>query len=114
MGAHCIPTAPTAGKEIRQQTVDQIIDQVMTLPEPRAFNIGARCPAREGEYLKVFEDARRSGYVRARVGGITYDLKREIKLDKTRSTTLRLSLTGSSLRKISHAVWQIPSRLQPT
>jgi len=86
-----IPHCPNCGKEIRQQTVDQIIDQVMTLPQATRIQILAPVVrARKGEYTKVFEDARRSGYVRARVDGITYDLSEEIKLDKNKKHSIEI------------------------
>ena len=78
-----IPHCPKCGKEIRRQTVDQIVDQIRTLPEASRVQIMAPVVrARKGEYAKVFEDARRSGYVRVRVDGSMYDLSEEIRLDK--------------------------------
>ena len=79
------PHCPKCGKEIKQQTIDQIIDQVMELPEATRVQILAPVVrARKGEHQKVFEDARRSGYVRVRVDGNIYDLSEEIKLDKNK------------------------------
>jgi excinuclease ABC subunit A len=86
-----IPHCPICGKEIRQQTIDQIIDQVMVLPQASRIQILAPVVrARKGEYQKVFEDARKSGYVRARVDGITYDLSEEIKLDKNKKHNVEI------------------------
>ena len=86
-----IPHCPNCGKEIRQQTIDQIIDQVMTLPQASRIQILAPVVrARKGEYQKVFEDARKSGYVRVRVDGITYDLSEEIKLDKNKKHNVEI------------------------
>ncbi len=86
-----IPHCPNCGKEIRQQTVDQIVDQVMSLPQASRIQILAPVVrARKGEYLKVFEDARKSGYVRARVDGSTYDLSEEIKLDKNKKHNIEI------------------------
>ncbi len=80
-----IPHCPKCGKDIKQQTIDQIVDQVMELPERSRIQIMAPViRARKGEYAKVFEDARRSGYVRVRVDGSIYDLSEEIKLDKNK------------------------------
>ena len=79
------PHCPICGKEIKQQTVDQIIDQVMALPE--ATRIQAMAPVirgKKGEHAKVFEDARRSGYVRVRADGNLYELDEEIKLEKNK------------------------------
>ena len=78
-----IPHCPKCGKEIKQQTVDQIVDQILLLPQATRVQILAPVVrARKGEYQKVFEDARRSGYVRVRVDGSIYDLTEEIQLDK--------------------------------
>lgn len=78
-----IPHCPKCGKEIKQQTVDQIVDQILALPQATRVQILAPVVrARKGEYQKVFEDARRSGYVRVRVDGSIYDLTEEIQLDK--------------------------------
>ena len=79
------PTAPSAGKEIKQQTIDQIIDQVMALPEATRIQIMAPViRGKKGSTPRVFEDARKSGYVRCRVDGIAYDLSEEIKLEKNK------------------------------
>ena len=79
------PHCPNCGKEIRQQTIDQIIDQIMTLPEGTRIQVMAPVVrARKGEHTKVFEDARRSGYVRVRVDGNLYDLTEEIQLEKNK------------------------------
>lgn len=78
-----IPHCPNCGKEIKQQTIDQIIDQLMQLEEGTRIQVLAPVVrARKGEYVKIFEDARKSGYVRVRVDGSIYDLSEEIKLNK--------------------------------
>ncbi|MGI6498550.1 MAG: excinuclease ABC subunit UvrA [Oscillospiraceae bacterium] len=80
-----VPHCPVCGKEIRRQTVDQITDQVMQLPEGTKIQILAPViRARKGEHTKVFDDARKSGYVRCRVDGIAYDLTEDIKLEKNK------------------------------
>ena len=85
------PHCPKCGKEIRQQTVDQIVDQVLTLPEGSKIRILAPVVrARKGEYAKVFEDARRSGYARVRVDGSLYDLGEEIKLEKNKKHNIEI------------------------
>ena len=85
------PHCPVCGKEIRQQTIDQIIDQVLELPEGSRIQILAPVVrSRKGEYQKVFEDARRSGYVRVRVDGSIYDLSEEIKLEKNKKHTIEI------------------------
>lgn len=78
-----IPHCPSCGKEIKQQTVDQIVDIVKKNPLGTKILILAPVVVRrKGEHQKVFENARKSGYVRARVDGNIYDLSEEIKLDK--------------------------------
>ena len=85
------PHCPKCGKEIRQQTVDQIVDQLTNLPEKAKLQIMAPViRGRKGEHQKVFEDARRSGYVRARVDGNLYDLSEEISLDKNKKHTVEI------------------------
>ncbi|MBQ8264427.1 MAG: excinuclease ABC subunit UvrA, partial [Oscillospiraceae bacterium] len=85
------PHCPKCGKEIRQQTIDQIVDQVMLLPERTRVQILAPViRGRKGEHSKIFEDARKSGYVRARVDGINYDLSEEIKLEKNKKHTIEI------------------------
>ncbi len=79
-----VPHCPKCGKEIRQQTIDQIIDQIMALPEGARIQVMAPVVrGRKGEHTKVLEDARRSGYVRARIDGEMHELDEEIKLSKT-------------------------------
>ncbi|MBQ5748881.1 MAG: excinuclease ABC subunit UvrA, partial [Oscillospiraceae bacterium] len=79
------PHCPKCGKEIRRQTVDQIVDHIMQLPERTRFQILAPVVrAKKGEHQKVFDDARRSGYARVRVDGSVYDLTEEIGLDKNK------------------------------
>lgn len=79
------PHCPKCGKEIHQQTIDQIIDQLMSLPEGTKMQILAPVVRqRKGEHVKVLNDARKSGYVRVRVDGNLYDLSEEIKLEKNK------------------------------
>ena len=79
------PHCPKCGKEIRQQTIDQIIDQIMALPEGTRIQIMAPVVrGRKGEHTKIFDDARRSGYVRVRVDGNLYELSEEIALEKNK------------------------------
>ena len=85
------PHCPKCGKEIRQQTIDQIVDQVMALPSGSRIQILAPViRGKKGEHAKVFEDARRSGYVRVRVDGILYDLSEEIKPDKNKKHNIEV------------------------
>ncbi len=86
-----VPHCPKCGREIRQQTVDQIIDQLLTLPERAKLQILAPVVrGRKGEHAKVFEDARRAGFVRARVDGNLFDLSEEIKLDKNKKHSIEI------------------------
>ena len=85
------PHCPICGKEIKQQTIDQIIDQVLALPEATRIQVMAPViRGKKGEHAKIFEDARRSGYVRCRVDGIAYDLSEEIKLEKNKKHTIEI------------------------
>ena len=80
-----IPHCPKCGKPIERQTVDQIVDQIMQLPEKTRFQVLAPVVrGKKGEHQKVFEDARRSGYARVRVDGSLYDLTETIQLDKNK------------------------------
>ena len=86
-----VPHCPKCGKEIRQQTVDQIIDQLLTLPERAKLQILAPVVrGRKGEHAKVFEDARRAGFVRARADGSMFDLSEEIRLDKNKKHSIEI------------------------
>ena len=104
------PHCPKCGKEIKQQTVDQIIDQVMALPEATRIQILAPViRARKGEYQKLFEDSRKSGYVRVRVDGSIYDLTEEIKLDKNKNHSIevvvdRLVIKEDIVRRLTDSV----------
>jgi len=86
-----VPHCPKCGKEIRQQSVDQIIDQLLMLPEGTRMQVLAPViRGRKGEYQKIFDDARKSGFVRVRVDGSIYDLSEEIKLDKNIKHTIEI------------------------
>ena len=85
------PHCPKCGKEIRQQTIDQIIDQVLALPEGTRIQVMAPViRGKKGEHVKVFEDAKRSGYVRVRVDGNLYELDEEIKLEKNKKHNIEI------------------------
>ena len=78
-----IPHCPRCGKEIRKQSVDQMVDQILSLPEGTRIQLLAPVVrGRKGEHAKVLERAKRSGYVRVRVDGSLYELTEEIRLDK--------------------------------
>ena len=104
------PHCPNCGREIRQQTVDQIVDQILGLPEGTRVQILAPViRGRKGEYAKIFEDARRSGYVRVRVDGSTYDLTEEIRLDKNKKHNIeivvdRLILKDGIRRRLTDSI----------
>lgn len=86
-----VPHCPVCGKEIKQQTVDQIVDRIMELPQGTKIQIMAPIVrGRKGEYQKEFQQARKSGYVRVRVDGIIYDLSEEIKLEKNKKHTIEI------------------------
>ncbi|MBR4949789.1 MAG: excinuclease ABC subunit UvrA, partial [Clostridia bacterium] len=86
-----VPHCPVCGKEIKQQTVDQIIDKVMELSEGTKFMVMAPIiREKKGEHQKVFKDALKSGYARVRVDGIIYDLTEEIKLEKNNKHSIEI------------------------
>ena len=86
-----IPHCPVCGKEIKQQTIDQIVDQVMALPEGSKIMVLAPViRGRKGEHVKEFEAARKSGYVRVRVDGLIYVLSETIKLEKNKKHTIEI------------------------
>ncbi|MBR2335764.1 MAG: excinuclease ABC subunit UvrA [Clostridia bacterium] len=86
-----VPHCPICGKEIRQQSVDQIIERILKLPEGERFLVVAPVVrAQKGMHEKVFADAKKSGYVRVRVDGNLYDLSEEIKLDKNKKHSIEI------------------------
>ena len=94
------PHCPKCGKEIHQQTIDQIIDQVMALPMGTRLQVLAPViRGKKGEHAKVLEDARRSGYVRVRVDGALYDLSEEIKLEKNKKHNIEIVVDRLVIRE---------------
>ena len=86
-----IPHCPKCGKEIKRQTIDQIVDRVEALGEGTRFMVlSPVIRAKKGEHVKVFEDARKQGFARVRVDGILYDLTEEIKLEKNKKHNIDL------------------------
>ena len=86
-----IPHCHKCGKEIRRQTIDQIVDRIMELPQGTRIQVlSPVVRSRKGEHAKVFEDAKKSGYVRVRVDGIAYDLSEEIKLEKNKKHNIEI------------------------
>ena len=104
------PHCPKCGKEIRRQSVDQIVDQVMTLEEGTRFQILAPViRGKKGEHQKVFADAKKSGYVRVRVDGNPYDLSDEITLSKTKKHNIeivvdRLVMKEDIVRRLTDSI----------
>ena len=105
-----VPHCPKCGKEIHQQTVDQIVDQIQALGNDTRIQVLAPVVRRrKGEYKNVFEDARKNGYVRARVDGAVYSLDEEIKLDKQKKHNIeivvdRLVIRDDSARRVNDSV----------
>ena len=94
-----VPHCPKCGKEIRRQTIDQIVDQVMGLEEGTRFLILAPViRGKKGEHRKVLEDARKAGFARVRADGILYDLNEEIPLEKNKKHTVELVVDRLVLR----------------
>ena len=86
-----VPHCPKCGREIKQQSIDQIVDQIMAFPEGTRIQILAPVVrSRKGEHVKILEDAKKSGYVRARIDGILYELAEEIKLEKNRKHNIEI------------------------
>ena len=105
-----VPHCPNCGKEIRRQTIDQIVDKVLRLPEGARFQIlSPVVRGKKGEHQKVFSDARRSGFARVRVDGIIYDLTEDIVLDKNKKHNIelivdRLILRGDITRRLTDSI----------
>ncbi len=86
-----IPHCPICGREIKQQTIDQIVDQVLSLPERTRVQILAPVVrGRKGEHQKEFEAARKAGFVRARVDGLVYDLNERVQLEKNKKHNIEI------------------------
>ena len=105
-----IPHCPVCGKEIKQQTVDQIVDRILALPEQTRFMVlSPVVKAQKGMHEKVFTDARKSGFARVRVDGNMYDLSESIQLDKNIKHTVdivvdRLVNRGDIRARLSDSV----------
>ena len=105
-----IPHCPICGKEIRKQTTDAIIDKIMELPEGERFMVLAPVVrSQKGMHEKVFQNAKKSGYVRVRVNGSLYDISEEIKLDKNKKHNIevvvdRLVMRGDLRPRLSDSV----------
>jgi len=104
------PHCPKCGKEIHQQTLDQIVDRLIALPEKTRIQILAPVVrGKKGEHVKVFDSARKAGYVRVRVDGEIHDLSEELKLAKTRKHNIeivvdRISINPGSRGRVTDSV----------
>ena len=104
------PHCPKCGKEIKRQTVDQIVDQILALPEGTRFQLLAPViRGKKGEHQKVLEDARKGGFVRVRVDGIIYDLSEEISLEKNKKHHIevvvdRLAIRGDIAKRLADSI----------
>lgn len=86
-----IPHCPKCGKEVKKQTVDQIVDQVASLdPGTKIQVLAPVVRGKKGEHKKVFSDAKKSGYVRVKADGIQYDLDEEISLEKNKKHSIEI------------------------
>ena len=105
-----VPHCPNCGKEIRKQTIDQIVDKVQKLPEGTRFQVLAPViRGKKGEHQKVFSDARKSGFARVRVDGNLYDLTEDIVLEKNKKHNIelivdRLILRGDVTRRLTDSI----------
>ncbi len=105
-----VPHCPKCGKEIKKQTIDQIVDKVLQLPEGTRFQVlSPVIRGKKGEHQKVFEDARRSGFVRVRADGIVYDLSEDIPLEKNKKHNIelivdRLVMRGDITRRLTDSI----------
>ena len=98
-----IPHCPKCGKEIRRQTIDQIVDRVEALGEGTRFIVlSPIVRGKKGEHVKVFEDARKSGFARVRVDGILYDLNEQIQCEKNKKHNIELVVDRLVIREGQH------------
>lgn len=95
-----VPHCPKCGKEIMRQTVDQMVDQLMSLPERTKIQLMAPIVrGRKGEHVKVLEQAKKSGYVRVRIDGNMYELSEEIKLEKNKKHNIEIVVDRVAIRE---------------
>ncbi len=95
-----VPHCPKCGREIKRQTIDQMVDQIMALPERTKFQLLAPVVrGRKGEHRKIFENARKSGYVRVRVDGNIYELSEEINLEKNNKHNIEIVVDRLSVKE---------------
>jgi len=104
------PHCPNCGREVSQQTVQQIVDAVLNLPEgSKIMLLAPLVQGRKGEYKSIFEEMRRSGYVRVRVDGTVHDLSDEIELDKQKKHTIEVVVDRLVIRKGQRAASPLTS-----
>ncbi len=95
-----IPHCPKCGKEIKKQTVDQMVDEIMKLPERTKIQIMAPVVrGRKGEHAKIFSNAKKSGYVRVKVDGNLYELSEEITLDKNKKHNIEIIIDRLAVKE---------------
>ena len=95
-----VPHCPVCGREIKQQSIDQMVDQAMALPaQTRVQVLAPVVRRRKGEHTKEFEAARKSGFVRVRVDGNIYDLSEEIKLEKNKKHDIEIVVDRLVIRE---------------
>ena len=95
-----IPHCPVCGKEIKKQTVDQMVDEIMKLPERTKIQLLAPVVrGRKGEHVKIFDKAKKSGYVRVIVDGNQFELSEEIKLEKNKKHTIEIIVDRLVIRE---------------
>ena len=95
-----IPHCPKCGREIKKQTVDQMTDQILSLPERTKIQLLAPVVrGRKGEHQKLFEKAKKGGYVRVRVDGNIYELTEEIKLEKNKKHNIEIVVDRLSVKE---------------
>ncbi|MBQ4312006.1 MAG: excinuclease ABC subunit UvrA, partial [Oscillospiraceae bacterium] len=95
-----IPHCPICGREIKQQSVDQIVDSILELPEKTRFQVLAPVVrGRKGEHAKEFERAKKAGYVRVRCDGVMYELSEEIKLEKNKKHNIEVIVDRLSVKQ---------------
>ena len=98
-----VPHCPKCGKEISRQTIDQIVDRIESMGEGTRFIVlSPIVREKKGEHLKVFEDARKSGFSRVRVDGIVYDLSEQITCEKNKKHTIELVVDRLVIREGQH------------
>ncbi len=95
-----VPHCPKCGKKIEKQTIDQIVDSILALPErTRVQVLSPVIRAKKGEHAKVFENAKKSGYVRVRVDGIMYELSENIALDKQKRHSIEIVIDRLTVKE---------------